>query len=81
MSVVSTVHLVPKTHFCSPSSKFTEPQSFQVRTELPKLRWGGLLIGLSQSQGVPVVAHWVKNLTSILEDAGSIPDLVSGLST
>ena len=23
--------------------------------------------------GVPAVAHWVKNLTSIPEDAGSIP--------
>ena len=28
-----------------------------------------------QNQGVPIVAPWVKNSTSIHEDAGSIPGL------
>ena len=30
---------------------------------------------LKDTQGVPIVAQQVKNLTSIPEDAGSIPDL------
>ena len=29
--------------------------------------------------GLPIVAQHVKNLTSILKDAGSIPGLLSGL--
>ena len=29
-------------------------------------------------QGVPVVAYWVTNLTSILADVGSIPGLAQG---
>ena len=28
-----------------------------------------------KKNGIPVVAHWVKNPTSIHEDAGSIPGL------
>ena len=38
--------------------------------------WGSVL---SPSPGVPIVAQWVKNLTSIHEDASSIPGLPQGV--
>ena len=31
---------------------------------------------LRRLQGVPVVSQWIKNLTGVHEDAGSIPGLV-----
>ena len=46
--------------------------------------WGSFLLLqeshlLKRDKGVPVMAHRVKNPTSIHEDAGSIPGLLNGL--
>ena len=39
--------------------------------------WGKRKLGiLKMFVGVPVVARWLTNPTSIHEDAGSVPDLV-----
>ena len=37
------------------------------------------VIERARSQGVPIVAQWVKSLTSINEVVGLIPGLISGL--
>ena len=37
------------------------------------------MLNIFQTAGVPIVAHWVTNLTSIHEDVDSNPDLLSGL--
>ena len=34
-----------------------------------------MLLYFMFTRGVPIVAQWVKNMTNIYEDAGSIPSL------
>ena len=34
-----------------------------------------MVVPLKTKEGVPIVAPWVKNLTSIYEDSGSTPGL------
>ena len=34
-----------------------------------------MVVPLKTKEGVPIVAPWVKNLTSICEDSGSTPGL------
>ena len=34
-----------------------------------------LSVGIKKNPGVPIVAHWVTNLTNIHEDAGLLPGL------
>ena len=41
----------------------------------PQLWFSGSGIFKEQNKGVPIVAQWVKNLTSIHEDVGLIPGL------
>ena len=46
---------------------------------MEQLIWWERIYALKFSVGVPIVAQWVKNTTSIHEDLGFIPGLVYGL--